>query len=99
MAVETLASAPGFREVIFNFLWYTVELAYMLAVIVYVGYTLDLPRGFGNRGRTIGEEIPAAAVGSSWTNATSFLKDAAGVARQLKETLNAPPEKPAEPTK
>lgn len=92
MVVETIATAPGFREVIFNFFWYVVEFVYMIAVIIYVGYTIDFPRGFASRGRVVGEEVPAAAVGNSWQMASSFLKDASVAARSLKDSLTAPAE-------
>ena len=89
MGVEAIVTAPGFREVIFNFLWYCVELIYMLSVIAYVGYTLDFPHGYWNRRRdTVEATVPAAAVGDSWKNAGSFLQDAALVARSLKQAVS-----------
>jgi len=97
MTVESIVTAPGFREVIFNFLWHVIELVYMIAVIAYVSYTLDFPRGYWGGRREPSGEIPAAAVGNSWSTAASFLQDAGQVARTLKESLAAPPTKPTEP--
>ena len=73
-----------YTDALFLFIWYSVQFIFEIAVIVYVSKTLNWPARFWINPT---EEVQQPASNPVAT-ATSFVADAAQVARALKDALN-----------
>lgn len=82
----TVAITSSYTDMLFLFIWYSVEFIYMLSVIVYVSMTTGFPKRIwaGPPQEVVAPpQNPLAYAGS-------FVADAASIAKTLKETFNNP---------
>ncbi len=79
--------ASGWADLLFLFIWYSVQFVFEIAVIVYVSQTTGWPRRLW---ATPVEEAPQQQA-NPLASVGSFAADAAQIARTLKNAFAEPP--------
>jgi len=76
-----MTEAIGYYQSIGNFIYYSIQVVYMLAVIAYVGYTFGWVKQPKVKGDVTGQ------VNDTWSNAGNFLANAADVAKKVNKVF------------
>lgn len=71
----------SYHEVMFNFVWYTVEFACYISIIAYVLYTFKIIGPFKMK-----ENVPET-MNETWANTGQILASAADIAKKFNKAL------------